>query len=229
MNAGERYVLYKKFMPFAWGNGGEVLSSDMLRSVFDSPENAEALRFYLSLRPHSLLEKQDVLDRSFVEGRIGMVLSGAWLLRTLAEEAPSLRHAAALVPRPDAGGRHASFAGAEVLVCLRGAKHPREAFELARFLVAKENAVALARTVRSVQPAAVGAEEDSFYAAHPEDRVFVEQLRTAVAPPPHPRWAEIEDIVNESLEEAVHGARTPEDALRDGSRRIQALLDSPAP
>ena len=28
VNAGERYILYKKFMPFAWGNGGHILSQD---------------------------------------------------------------------------------------------------------------------------------------------------------------------------------------------------------
>lgn len=224
LNSGERYVLYKKFMPFAWGNGGAVLSADMQHSVFDSQENLEALHFMTALRPSSLLEKQDVLDRAFIEGRVGMVLSGAWLLRTLAKEAPSLRYAVVLVPKPDAGGSHASFAGGEVLVSFRNSKHPKEAFELARFLVEPENAIAVARVVRSVQPAAVGAEDDPYYAEHPEDRVFVEQLRTSVSTPAHPRWSEIEDVVNEALEQAIHGTRKPEDALREGSRRIEALL-----
>jgi multiple sugar transport system substrate-binding protein len=226
LNSGERYVLYKKFMPFAWGNGGAVLSEDMSRSVFDSRQNLEALRFLTTLRASSLLEKQDVLDRSFIEGRVGIVLSGAWLLRTLEKEAPSLRYAVTLVPRPDAGGTHASFAGAEVLVSFRGSKHPQGALELARFLMQKENAVALARAVRSVQPAAVGAEDDPYYREHEADRVFIEQLRTAVGTPPHARWAEIEDIVNESLEEALHGSKSPEEALREGSKRIEALLAS---
>jgi len=226
LNSGERYVLYKKFMPFAWGNGGAVLSADMQHSVFDSQENLEALHFMTALRPSSLLEKQDVLDRAFIEGRVGMVLSGAWLLRTLAKEAPSLQYAVVLVPKPDAGGSHASFAGGEVLVSFRNSKHPKEAFELARFLVESENAIAVARVVRSVQPAAVGAEDDPYYAEHPEDRVFVEQLRTSVSTPAHPRWSEIEDVVNEALEPAIHGTRKPEDALREGSRRIEALLAS---
>jgi multiple sugar transport system substrate-binding protein len=77
LNAGERYVLFKKFMPFAWGNGGEVLTPDLSRSVFDSPANAEALEFYVRLSRVSLLEKQDVIDRTFQEGKVGMMISGA--------------------------------------------------------------------------------------------------------------------------------------------------------
>src|SRR4029453_5935451 len=65
IQAGERYVLFKQFMPFALGKGGPILSDDLRAAVFDSPENRQALEFYLSLRPVGILERQDVLDRSF--------------------------------------------------------------------------------------------------------------------------------------------------------------------
>ncbi|HET9251570.1 MAG TPA: extracellular solute-binding protein, partial [Candidatus Eisenbacteria bacterium] len=39
MNAGEREILFKKFMPFAWGNGGDILDPTMTKSVILSPEN----------------------------------------------------------------------------------------------------------------------------------------------------------------------------------------------
>lgn len=225
LNAGERYVLFKKFMPFAWGNGGEILTADLKRSVFDSPANVEALVFYQRLAQVSLLEKQDVIDRAFMDGRIGMMISGAWNLRTIAEGAPELDFDVAMVPRPALDrGRHASFAGAEFLVSFARSAHPAEAVELARFLIRRDHAVALCRLARSVQPAARGAEQDPYYREHVKDRLFVTQLETAVAPPPHPQWVEIEEILDGAIEETLYRRRTAAEAVRTASERIDKLL-----
>src|SRR5206468_7655825 len=34
VQVGERSVLFKKFMPFAWGNGGRILSDDLKQADF---------------------------------------------------------------------------------------------------------------------------------------------------------------------------------------------------
>ncbi|MEO5619066.1 MAG: hypothetical protein ABIS67_14955, partial [Candidatus Eisenbacteria bacterium] len=117
VQTNEPYRLFKKFMPYAWGNGAEALSADLTQARFDSPATREALDFYLGLRSVGLLGTQDVLDREFLEGRLGLQISGGWLIRRAPAEAPALRWGVALVPRPAAGrGTHASFAGGEVLV-----------------------------------------------------------------------------------------------------------------
>jgi multiple sugar transport system substrate-binding protein len=225
LNAGERYVLFKKFMPFAWGNGGDVLTSDLKRSVFNSPANIEALAFYQRLAKVSLLEKQDVIDRAFMDGRVGMMISGAWNLRAIPEQAPALEFEVAMVPRPAPDrGRHASFAGGEFLVSFARSPRTKEAIQLARFLIQRDNAVALCRLARSVQPAARGAEQDPYYRDHPQDRLFVTQLQTAVAPPPHPQWVEIEEVLDGAIEETLYGRRTAADAVRVASDRIDQLL-----
>jgi multiple sugar transport system substrate-binding protein len=231
LNAGERYVLFKKFMPFAWGNGGEILTADMTRSAFNSPANVAALDFYVRLSAHSLIEKQDVIDRAFMEGKVGMMLSGAWNLRVFADEAPGLPFAVDLIPRPAPGeGQHASFAGGEYLVTFARtpARERAAALALARFLVRRDNAVTLCRDVRSVQPAAFGAEEDPYYRDHPRDRVFLTQLKTAVAPPPHPRWGEIEEVLDREIEAALYKRKTPATAVADAGSGIDALLTSEA-
>ncbi|MGE5176906.1 MAG: extracellular solute-binding protein [Hyphomicrobiales bacterium] len=225
MNSGEREILFKKFMPFAWGNGGAILDSTLTRSVMASPQNVEALRFYLSLKPYSLLDRQEMHEQAFAKGRLGIVISGPWLIRTLAQTAPGLHYAVSLMPRPAADrGTHASFAGAEVLGIFRNAKHPDEALRLARFLVRPENAMPLFLSTGNAFPAAASAAADSYFATHPSDRIFLEQLKTAVAPPLHPRWVEIEEIVNGELEQAIYGTKTPEAALAEADARITEAL-----
>ena len=226
MNAGEREILFKKFMPFAWGNGGNILDAAGAKSVMASPENVAALRFYLSLKPYSLLDRQEMHEQAFGKGRLGMVISGPWLLRTLPTTAPGLHASVSLMPRPALGkGTHASFAGAEVLGIFRRSKHPEDALRLAEFLVRPENAMPLFLATGNAFPAAASAAADTYFVTHPNDRVFLEQLRSAVAPPLHPRWVEIEEIVNAELEEAIYGAKTPEAALASADRRITAVLN----
>ncbi|UCF78977.1 MAG: extracellular solute-binding protein, partial [Candidatus Eiseniibacteriota bacterium] len=225
MNAGERYILYKKFMPFAWGNGGSILSEDLAGSVFFSQENLDALRFYCSLKEFSLMEKQDVLDMAFKQGKLGLQISGGWNLRTIPADVPELDFGVALVPRPAPGrGAHASFAGSEVLVTFVNSKHKKEALKLARFLSSKENVISLCRKAKSVQPALRGAENDPYYESHPLERIFVVQLGTAVPPPPHPRWVEIEEVINAAVEEAIYGVNSPEGALKEADKKIEEIL-----
>ena len=95
---------------------------------------------------------------------------------------------------------------------------------LARFLVRPENTMPIFLATGNAFPAAAAAAADSFFATHPMDRVFLEQLKTAVGPPLHPRWVDIEEIVNGELEEAIYGRKTAQEALASADARINATL-----
>ena len=228
MNAGEREILFKKFMPFAWGNGGDILDSTMTKSVMGSPQNIEALQFYLSLKPYSLLDRQEMHEQAFIKGRLGVVISGPWLIRKLAQEAPKLVYSVQLMPQPARDkGTHASFAGAEVLGIFRGSKKKDAALELARFLVKPENTMPVYIATGNAFPAAVSVGTDPYFDRYPQDARFLDQLKTAVGPPLHPKWVQIEEIVNGELEEAIYGKKTAEEALRSADQRIDAVLAAP--
>lgn len=225
LNTGERYIQFKKFMPFAWGNGGDVLSADRAHCTFAGPPVVEALDFYLRLKPVSLLEKQEVLDQAFKDGRLGAMISGAWLLKTIPRDAPSLDFGVALVPAPAADrGATASFGGGELLVVFARSPRREAALKLAKFLAEAPQAMAIARAEQSVLPAALAAGEDPFFRENPRQAVFLEQLKTAVFPPNLENWVEIEDVVDASLEKAVVGGEPPAEALAGACRRIEELL-----
>ncbi len=225
VQAGERKILFKKFMPFAWGNGGRVLSEDLSRAAINSPQNLQALEFYLSLRRVGTLDRQDMLDRAFKEGRVGMEISGGWLFKAIPTEAPGLRYGVALIPKPSAHrGTHASFAGGEVLVSFAASRRSAAALQLARFLATPENALALSRSAKSVQPCAAGVDSLPYYREHPEERTLVLQLETAMFTPNHPAWVEIEAAIEDQLEQALYDKKTALQALADADRQVNALL-----
>jgi multiple sugar transport system substrate-binding protein len=225
VQTGERAVLFKKFMPFAWGNGGKILSDDLAGAVFDSPQNREALEFYLSLRHVGVLDRQAALDRSFRAGTLGLELSGAWMFPSIARESPRLRYGVALVPRPDVErGTHASFAGGELLVSFQGSRRKAWALELARFLARPENAVALAMAAGSVEPAVVGADTLAWYRQHPEQQTMIRQFETAVPAPNHPAWTDLEAMIEDEVDLALHDSKSAAQAVADANRKIAARL-----
>jgi len=247
MNAGERYVLYKKFMPFVWGRGGRILSDDLARSELDSPRVLEALEFYLSLKPYSVLERQDMIDDLFKQGRVGMMISGGWNLERIPEDAPGLDFGVALMPRPGMSGNpgspdgsaaldpaeedhpaeddfHASFAGAEILVLPSGSR-TEPAMKLARFLIEAEQALRISSTVKGVQPASREALVHPYYDDHPMERLLLEQGKTSLSPPLSPHWVEIEEVINTRLEECIYGNLTPAEALRLMHEEVSAIIE----
>jgi multiple sugar transport system substrate-binding protein len=228
VQAGERYVLFKKFMPFAWGNGGRILSDDLASADFDTPQNVAALEFYLGLRRAGMMERQDMLDRAFREGRLGLQISGAWLFKSIAKEAPGLRYGVALVPRPDRErGFHASFAGGEVLVSFAGAKEKEGALALARFLARPENAQALAAAAQSVQPATVGADTSAYYRERPNEQLMIQQFESAVPTPNHPAWDDLEAFIEDEVEQALYDKKSAAQAVADAHRRIAERIAKP--
>jgi|SRR5688572_19718039 multiple sugar transport system substrate-binding protein len=222
-NIGEKYVLYKKFMAFAWGNGGDVFDEHG-NIVVNSPAMLEALEFYLKLAPHSLQEKQEVLDQYFKTGRLGMQISGAWNVKNYALEAPDLDYGVALVPRPAADrGAHVSFAGAEMLVVFKGTAQKDAAIKLARHLQAYPQAKAISLAAGSVFPAARAAMNDPAFTSDPRIRVFVEQSLTSRTPPAHPGWIEMEEVIDRAVEESMYGRRAPRWCLDDAAREIAII------
>lgn len=228
-NAGERYILFKKFMPFAWSIEGDVLSMDAKASVFNSGANVEALKYYLSLGELGLTEKQDILDQAFKQGKVGVIISGAWLFKTIPNDAPDLEYGVGLIPRPDDHwGTHKSFGGGELLVTFNNSKHPEAALKLARFLARGDNALELAKSARSVQPAAVGLENDPWFRDNPGQLVFLNQLSLAVFPPNIPEWTAIESAIEKWVEEAMYGRVTPEKAIEEADGEIRSILEGTA-
>ena len=71
-------------------------------------------------------------------------------------------------------------------------KHKQAALTLARFLVRPENALVLASTAKSVQPAVAGADTMAYFREHPNEQVLVRQLETSFPTPNHPAWVEME-------------------------------------
>jgi len=205
INAGEGHILYKKFLPFVWGNGGRILD-ETGKFVFDSLETKEALSFYQRLMVYGLKEKQDILDDAFKRGKLGMEISGSWNFARYPKEAPNLEYDVALIPRPGKNKGHtSSFLGGEILVLFKGCKNPDMAAEFLKFITKAEYALPITKEALVSFPASKEAFSDPFFSADPRFAIFIKQMETAVHPPVHPLWIELESIINDAVEKVLYG------------------------
>lgn len=228
IHVGEAYAPWQQFLPFAWGNGAEVLDKEWTRSLMDQPPMVEALKFYQSLKPYSLVERQPQVNQLFAEGRVGVQISGAWNLAMIPRMNPTLNFGVGLVPKPShAKGTPASFAGGEMLVIFKSSRHHKAAFQLARFLAEEEQAMAIVEAQRNIIPTVKSAARQPYYAAHPEQRVFFEQVQFAAAPPAHPQWVKMQERITRAVEETVLNNRDPEEVLARLTGEINGLLQEP--
>ncbi len=224
VSANAHRRLFESFMPYAWGNGGDVLTAGRDTACFDSSANREALEFYLGLRKSGTIAMPDTLDREFVEGRLGLEVSGPWLCQTIAERAPDLRYGVALVPRPAADrGTHASYADGEVLVSFAASRRKAEALRLARFLGRTDNVLAVVGAVPLFEPAARGADTLAFYDGRPVRRTFARQLETAHFAPCLPAWDDMEAAIEDQIEQALFDRKPAEQAVTDANARLAEL------
>jgi multiple sugar transport system substrate-binding protein len=54
--------------------------------------------------------------------------------------------------------------------------------------------------------------------------VFQEQLKTAQARVPHPKWGDMDNAINNAYQRMLNGDQTPQEALDQAADEINALL-----
>ncbi len=129
------------FRPFLYQAGGKLWSEDGERTVIDSPEAVEALRFYKSLMQSYSLTQSDSQrgglgpDKFFEAGKVALFIDGSWRTPSLKNNAPQLNFGVAPLPR---GKKPMSVSSSCFWGISRKTRHPEEAWKLAKFLSSKE-------------------------------------------------------------------------------------------
>ncbi len=228
-NAADAHRLYKKVLPFMWANGGDVLTPAGDSCVINSRACKDALAAYLRLTQQGMLETQRQLDAQFTSGHIGFWFSGGWLADRIARENPSLRYGVALMPRPAEGrGTTASFAGGEYLGVTRTSHDTAAAVAFVKYLADGANTISFCRSVTEAgYPADQRYARDSAFLADPVRATFIAQLATARLTPVHPRWLDMEKVIEDEVVEAMYGRKSSDEALDDAQKAIQDMLITP--
>jgi multiple sugar transport system substrate-binding protein len=220
----EPHQLYKKILPFFWSNGGDVLSDDQTQSIINSTSNIEALDFYLQLCNYGLLESQKNLDDAFVQGRIGFIFSGGWLIKKINDQNPGLHYGIMPFPQNEPSKPAFSFYGGEYLAINKQSVKIESAIEFIRFLTERERALRLCAISKVTLPAAVSASNDTYFVHNRHEKLLAKQLTSSRPSPIHPQWVKIENVIEDEVEQALYNRKTAKQALDSAHERIQTII-----
>jgi multiple sugar transport system substrate-binding protein len=222
VNSSDAHRLYKKILPQIWSNGGDILDANG-NPTFARKENIEALAYYVKQLDAGVLETQKNLDDLFKRGKLGILFSGAWLLQPLSKSDFNWY----CMPFPGNNGHEGiSFAGGEYLAVNSRSEMKPQAEKLIAFLTRADIELRLAKAF-NIFPANSVLQQDSFYLKRNQGLVFAYQLQHAKMTPNHPRWLEIEAILEDETAQALYKKKTPEEALKSCDARVASLLKEP--
>jgi multiple sugar transport system permease protein len=164
----------------------------------------------------------------FAQGRIAMYMSGIWEVPRFREEiADRFDWDIAPFPKGPTGLRGVAT-GWSGYAMTSATRHPREAWNLLKYLAGKPGLSRLAQTGLA-QPALANIAASPLWldGQRPRNRKLtieeVEYVRLDVI---HASWSQVEGIINPKLELVWNGSITPEKAVEAFLPKAQAMLDS---
>ena len=221
-NTAEKHRLYKKWMPFFWSAGGQLFSADGRFCLIASLPAINALNTYKNLHDRSgYVDNQRGIEDAFLDGRVGYIISGDWLLKRLEKENRDINLVSSLIPGPKFPGR--SFMGGEFLSIPESSKHKEAALKLIRFVTSAENQLRFCKANHSANPSSRQAQDDPYFQSNPHLLTFIRTLRTAKHPPVDPDWVYIESIIEEAIEKTLFEDVAPANALLEARYKIEKL------
>ncbi len=218
-NTAEKHRLYKKFMPFFWSNDAQIFTDDGRYCVISSMKAIEALKLYKWLNDScGFVGDQRAIEDAFLDGKIGFIISGDWLLKRIELEHRNIDLVSTLIPGPKYPGK--SFLGGEFLSITQACKDKDAASKFIAFITSPENQVRFCKANRSANPSSLKAQEDPYFASNKHLQTFIKQIRSAEHPPVDPGWVYIEDEIEKAVEDALFGSKLPAGALRNAQIKI---------
>jgi multiple sugar transport system substrate-binding protein len=214
------------FYYFLWGNGGEILSTDGTRPAFDGPEGQAAAQFLKEMidggltQPNPAESVRKDMETAFVEGKLGMVITGPWLATRLKAEAPSLNYGLSTIPYQTTA---TTLAAQDTLILFKQAENKEAAWKFVQFLYADEYRLKYALG-DGVLPEKISVAENSQITENPAYNFFMEKLPTGRFEPLNVKSADISTVVAEALRSAYRNEISPEEALNIAAAKVSQLL-----
>jgi multiple sugar transport system substrate-binding protein len=220
-------VQFWEFYKVAYQAGGGLQVGP--RVQIDTPANREALRYLvdkvrLKLMPSDAEMSGVSNEDMFLNGQLGMLYSGIWMFDKFSQA--KFKWDIAVEP---GGARKATHFFSNAAVISRSTKNAEAAFKWIKFLAASPITVKT-RIERSWELPALSLAQRTLFDAYlkkplPANREAVfDSLQYAVTPPVVENQSQLQDIINQELEAARLGSKTPEQAITDAQRRVEALV-----
>jgi len=223
---------YWMFQALAIQNGKELMSRDGLSTNFDDPKVVETLAFWKSLSTgHGIMPEGTVewgtLRQAFLEGKTAMMWHSTGNLTAVKNNA-KFDFGVAMLPKKERLG--SPTGGGNFYIFKDASEAERQAaLKLIKFMTSPEQAAkwSIETGYMGVSPAAYETEALKAYTkAFPAALVARDQLEHAVAEFSTFQTARVREGLNNAIQAALTGSKTPEEALGEAQAAAERLLSA---
>jgi multiple sugar transport system substrate-binding protein len=212
--------------PIFYAMGGKVVDDKITTATgyINGPESVAAFSMLLDLYNKGCISP-NVLGGGIgtadghATGKYGMIIDGPWMVDIYKGNYPDFKVNFAPIPT-GASGTTSSVVGGEDVVVFSGSKQSDAAIKWAAYLLTPEAQKLMAEV--GVMPTLSALTGDASMPAH--FGVFMEQLKTAQARVPHPKWGDMDTAINNAFQRILRGEQIPQEALDQAATEIDALL-----
>jgi ABC-type glycerol-3-phosphate transport system substrate-binding protein len=241
------------FSGWVWMNGGSFFSPDGKKCTMTSPEAIEALQYYVDLyQKHHVVPPAAVsamytqgaqfsAESAFINGQIAMFQIGPWFSRTYyisrPEDVENLMYAPLPVP---GNGKNIpkSVMGGRLMSISNTSQYKDKAWEYVKYLCENKvqhykdfvnaNLNDMPKIMRELAAGDLLPRKSAHslpYFQHKHMKTFTDTIDNGRLQPRLTQFVLVGRTVNEELQAAIIGQKTPREAMEAMARRIQPELD----
>ncbi|WP_169083948.1 ABC transporter substrate-binding protein [Paenibacillus sp. PL91] len=159
-------------------------------------------------------------------GKIASFVGAVWNKEVLQQAAPDTAGKWRVARAPGGDGNN----GGSFLAIMKTSKHPKEAFEVMKWIQSAENQVQTFRNI-NLFPSTIESLEDSaflkkeeFFGGQATGEIFTESARNVKPAYFGPKYANINGIVNRQLQSVALQGKDPDEAWEDALARVKKEL-----
>ncbi|NIK54703.1 ABC transporter substrate-binding protein [Kribbella shirazensis] len=222
------------FGTLLWANGGELLTEDNSKAALTAPEAVEALTFYTGLyQGGNAVDGQlgtnwaglPPAQQPIATGTASMQLADVSGIEKLQKAAPQ-RDIRVMPPLAFEGNEPASFGGpANGLMLNKDSKNPDLAWKFIEHMMSAEVSTQYATSLGFL-PIRKSAMESEAIKTSAVKTTALKALDYARPNPNVPGWVRARDAIDKSLEQALRGKLSPEEALKQAAAEVDKTLEA---
>ena len=216
-----------------WEAGGDILSTDNTKAVFNSAAGVRAATMLQSLKQDGslYLDYHPDAGRSeqlFNSGNVGMIITGPWDLSSF----PSVNYGVVQMPSFDPGGSHITIAGPDNWVIFdNGTARVNASWNFLKYLSSPANVLTDSLATGHL-PTRASVEKlpgfSQFDKNFPGTGAFALNLTNVTkARPQVTQYPQVSQFLGQALVSVLLGQKTPQEALDQAAQQSDAVLSAP--
>lgn len=217
------------FIIFLYGNSGKLLSDDLSKAAFNTPEGLEALKVYTEIAkiegisPNAISYNEDDYRNMMAQNRVAMAVGGPWSFPLIEQANPAIKgnYGVALHPY---NTEPAAVLGGWALVIPSASKNKDNAWKLAEYLTSKETWLYWIEKKGGPMPTRMDVAKEAPKLKDPKWQAVLEAFPNAVPRPGIPAYPRVSLEIQDMIQKVLLDQATPEEAIKTAETAVNAIL-----